>query len=410
MHGANHGLRVLCLDNDHDLAREFERAGVTAQGAQRVFPRLRCYTLKLSNIRLAHANIFREVFLSAGGDAVINEKVAADRADIILMGTRKSFSSAARQIASDEIGGAMLAAEIEAAIAFFDAGPVTPDNTALSDAKSRWMFSELASRTLVMGILNVTPDSFSDGGMFLDHNAAVEHAMAMIEDGADIIDIGGESSRPGSEPVSAEDEINRVIPVIHALAKRTDKPISIDTYKAATAKAALEAGANLVNDISGMTFDPNMKAVVAEHKCPVIVMHIKGTPRDMQKSPVYADLMEEVTEYLRQCVFDAVDAGIDERLIIIDPGVGFGKTADHNLEIIRRLSELKSLGRPILMGTSRKSTIGQVLGGLPPEERLEGTAATVALSIANGANIIRVHDVKEMARVAKMTDAVLRGL
>jgi len=413
MHGTNHKPRVLCF-NDQDLALEFDRMGVAAQETGGMLPKTRFYAIKLSNVCRLHANAMKEVFLAFGGDAAIKKEMmagAADRTDVILVGSRKSFSSAAKQIASEEIGGPVLAAELESVIALFEAGPILPDECLLNnDPKSRWMYSEMGKRTLVMGILNVTPDSFSDGGKFLGHNAAVEHAMRMVEEGADIIDIGGESSRPGSEPVSAEEEIVRVIPVIEELAKRVDRPISIDTYKSKTAEAALDAGASIVNDISGMNFDPDMRSLVAERKCPVIIMHIKGTPKDMQKSPEYSDLMEEVMEYLRQCVIDAVEAGIDERMVIVDPGIGFGKAVGHNLSIIRRLCELRSLGRPILVGTSRKSTIGQVLGGLPPEERLEGTAATIAISITKGANIVRVHDVKEMARVTRMTDAIHRGL
>jgi dihydropteroate synthase len=286
---------------------------------------------------------------------------------------------------------------------------ILPDDVDLPDPKSRWMFSELPKRTLVMGILNVTPDSFSDGGRFLDRDAAVRHALGMVRDGADIIDVGGESTRPGGEPVSIEEEIGRVVPVISELAARIDRPISIDTYKSATAAAALDAGASVINDISGMAFDPEIRKLAAARRCPVVLMHIKGTPRDMQKNPTYDDVIGEITDYLRQRILEAVQAGVDERMIIVDPGIGFGKAVRHNLEILRRLGELRSLGRPILVGVSRKSTIGQVLGGLPPEERLEGTAAAVAISIAGGASIVRVHDVREMVRVARMTDAILRA-
>lgn len=278
----------------------------------------------------------------------------------------------------------------------------------MPDSKSNWLFTELQKRTLIMGILNVTPDSFSDGGMFLDKDAAVRHGLEMVEQGADIIDIGGESSRPGSEPVSAQQEIERVVPVIEELGKKTNKLISIDTYKSATAKAALDVGASIINDISGMAFDPNMKQLAAKYRCPVVIMHIKGAPRDMQKDLSYNDLMGEIICYLKDRMVEAIQAGVDEEQIIIDPGIGFGKTADHNLEILRRLSELKCLGRPILVGTSRKATIGHVLGGLPTEDRLEGTAATVAIAISQGAGIVRVHDVKEMTLVARMTDAIVR--
>ncbi|MBI4844807.1 MAG: dihydropteroate synthase [Nitrospirae bacterium] len=257
-----------------------------------------------------------------------------------------------------------------------------------------------------MGILNVTPDSFSDGGLFFKKEDAVEQALKMEEDGADIIDIGGESTRPGSEKVSAKEEIKRVIPVINAVAKKIKIPISIDTYKSDVARAALDAGASIVNDISGLRFDKKMAGLVARHRIPVVVMHIKGTPESMQKSPFYEALIPEIIDYLTESIQIARGAGISDDKIIIDPGIGFGKTAEHNLEIIRRLNEFRGFQKPILIGPSRKSFIGSILGGLPPSERIEGTASAVAIAIFNGADIIRVHDVKEMRRVAAVADAV----
>lgn len=260
-----------------------------------------------------------------------------------------------------------------------------------------------------MGILNVTPDSFSDGGVYFDKEKAVEHALRMQEDGADIIDIGGESTRPGAKAVTLKEEIKRVVPVIEALAKKVSIPISIDTYKSAVADAAISSGASIVNDISGLRFDRRMPKVAARHKIPVVVMHIKGTPKNMQKKPSYKALIPEIVDYLTESIAIARDAGIPDEMIIIDPGIGFGKTLEHNLEIINRLHEFKGFEKPILIGPSRKSFIGAILGGLPAEERLEGTAAAVAIGIFNGANIIRVHDVKAMSRVAKIADAVKRA-
>jgi len=258
-----------------------------------------------------------------------------------------------------------------------------------------------------MGILNVTPDSFSDGGLYASVESAVEHAERMVSEGADIIDVGGESTRPGAESVPAEDEIRRILPVIEKLTKITKIPISIDTYKSSVARRALEAGACIINDISALRGDPDMAYVAAEAGVSVALMHMKGTPKDMQVNPHYDDPINEITSFFRERIQAAVDAGISPDQIIIDPGIGFGKTAEHNLEIIRRLREFKSLGKPILIGTSRKSFIGKVLD-LPVDDRLEGTAATVAVSICNGADIVRVHDVKEMLRVARMTDAIMR--
>ena len=266
---------------------------------------------------------------------------------------------------------------------------------------------ELGRRTLVMGILNVTPDSFSDGGLFFNAGTAVERAERMVAEGADIIDVGGESSRPGADSVSIEIEMDRVLPVIEKLAKTIKIPISIDTYKSSVARRALDVGASIVNDISALQADPDMASVVAEAGAPAILMHMKGTPKDMQLHPRYDSLIPEIISFLKTRVQAAVDAGISSDQIIIDPGIGFGKTIAHNLEIIRRLREFRSLEKPILIGTSRKSFIGKVLD-LPADDRLEGTAATVAVAIANGADIVRVHDVREMARVACMTDAIVR--
>lgn len=262
----------------------------------------------------------------------------------------------------------------------------------------------LASRTHIMGVVNVTPDSFSDGGRYFDAGAALYRGLEMIEQGADFIDVGGESTRPGSEPVPVEEELRRVIPVIEQLAKRTSVPISIDTYKSAVAERALDAGAVIVNDISGLHFDSRMADVIAGRHASVILMHIKGTPKTMQQHPDYENLVEEIVEYLSTGIRAAREREI--RQIIIDPGIGFGKRLEHNLEILRNLRRFHQLGCPVLVGPSRKSFIGTILD-LPVEERLEGTAAAVAVSIMNGANVVRVHDVKQMKRVSRVVDAIL---
>ena len=259
--------------------------------------------------------------------------------------------------------------------------------------------------TTVMGILNVTPDSFSDGGLYFETKVAIERARQMVRDGAHIIDVGGMSTRPGSEPVTVDEEIRRTVPVIEAIALEVGVPISIDTYRAEVARLALMAGASIVNDISGLRFDPEMAAVAADAGAPVIVMHIKGTPRDMQKNPEYEALVPEILDYLRESIAIAEAAGI--RQVIVDPGIGFGKTFDQNLEIINRLDEFVRLGRPVLVGASRKAFLGEILDGAPQTGRLEGTAAVVAASILKGAHIVRVHDVREMARVARVADAVM---
>lgn len=289
--------------------------------------------------------------------------------------------------------------------------PLTPSNPFETHTRLQRLLeiARRGERTLVMGILNVTPDSFSDGGRFFTPDAAVQQAERMAADGADILDIGGESTRPGSDPLPPEEELRRVLPVLEAIARRVKTPLSIDTYKAEVARRAVDAGASMVNDISALAFDPAMARAVAELGVPVCLMHIRGTPKSMQINPSYRDVVGEIRDELASRIQAALSAGIDPENILLDPGFGFAKTAAHNLELLRRFRELTILGYPLLSGTSRKSTIGKVLGGLPVEERLEGTAATVALSIANGAAIVRVHDVKEMTRVARMTDAVIRG-
>jgi dihydropteroate synthase len=264
------------------------------------------------------------------------------------------------------------------------------------------------SRTHLMGVLNVTPDSFSDGGKFFKSDDAVRQGMEMIEQGADMIDVGGESTRPGSDPLPTEDELSRVIPVIESLSAESDVPISIDTYKAEVARRALDAGAQMINDISALRFDPGMKEVVQEYRVPVVLMHIKGTPKEMQKDPHYDDVIAEITEYLRQSIKMAEEAGISRERIIIDPGIGFGKRLQDNLNILKNLKEFSILECPILVGCSRKSFIGKILD-LPVEERLEGSLAALAVAVMNGANIVRVHDVRESKRVVGLVDAIRRA-
>jgi dihydropteroate synthase len=266
----------------------------------------------------------------------------------------------------------------------------------------------LHKRTHIMGILNVTPDSFSDGGKFYSVGQAVEHGIQMERDGADIIDIGGESTRPGAEKISLQEELNRVVPVIRLLSKKLKRAIiSIDTYKSEVARRALDAGASMVNDISGLRFDTKMKKVVAKYKVPVVLMHIKGTPKNMQQAPVYNNLIGEIKDYLRKSIEIGMVAGIPKEKIIVDPGIGFGKTREHNLEIIRRLGEFADLGVPILVGASRKSFIGLTLN-VPVAERLPGSLAAAIISALNGAHIVRVHDVKETFQAIKIVE-VIRG-
>jgi dihydropteroate synthase len=264
-------------------------------------------------------------------------------------------------------------------------------------------------KTYLMGILNVTPDSFSDGGKFNTLESALAQAQCMIEQGADIIDIGGQSTRPGAEQISLEEELNRVIPIIKKLRSNTSIPISIDTTRAAVAEAAIKAGADIVNDISGGTFDSQMLPVVAQLQVPIILMHIRGTPQTMQQLTDYQDLIREIYQFLEGQIKKAIALGVDKSHLIVDPGIGFAKNYQQNIELIQRLSEFHSLGVPLLVGLSRKSFIGHLLNKPNPQERVWGTAAACCGAIAFGADILRVHDVEPMYDVCKVADAIWRA-
>ncbi len=260
-------------------------------------------------------------------------------------------------------------------------------------------------KPIVMGILNVTPDSFSDGGKYNNSLKAIDHAIRMEDEGADIIDIGGESTRPGAKPVNIEEEIKRVIPVIEGIRKKSNITISIDTYKSNVADKAISAGANIINDISGLRFDEHMVHIVSKSQVPVIVMHMLGNPQNMQSNPSYTNLMQELIYFFEERVGVLTSNGVKNNNIILDPGIGFGKTIDHNFTIIRELNRIVLLGFPVLLGPSRKSFIGNVLN-LPSEDCIEGTTAAVTAAIINGSRIVRVHDVKEMFRVVKITEKI----
>ena len=265
-----------------------------------------------------------------------------------------------------------------------------------------------SDKPLIMGVLNATPDSFSDGGRFFNSESAIEHGLHMVEEGADIIDVGGESTRPFSQRVPAQEELKRVIPVIRGIRARSDVLISVDTYKAEVAKEAHDAGADMINDISALMFDPDMAEVAAASGMYVVMMHMKGTPEDMQADPHYEDVVEEVSQFLKARMAFATERGVKEENIILDPGIGFGKRVEDNLRILKELRVFRSLGRPVLVGTSRKTFIGKVTES-PVDDRTEGTLASVAISLWNGADIVRVHDVGKARKVAMLVDAVIKS-
>lgn len=288
--------------------------------------------------------------------------------------------------------------------------PLIPTARQSSGAlKTRHGDVDFARRTAIMAVLNVTPDSFYDGGRRENPNQAISDGIAMATCGADIIDIGGESTRPGAAQVSVAEELERVLAVIRGLRKEVALPISIDTYKSSVARAALGAGADIINDISALRFDPAMMALVAQEKVPVILMHMQGTPRTMQTNPQYDDVVREVRDFLAAQLYEAMDAGISPEAIVIDPGIGFGKTLDHNLELLRGLPVLAALGQPLLVGVSRKTFIGKILD-LEPDQRLEGSLAAAVAAVLGGANLLRVHDVGETSRALRVADALRFGM
>lgn len=399
----SHNPRILALKDEEQAKRAFKGIGVDPSGIEIMVKKAVCHLMKLENVEARAANILKQEMLARGGEAAVARGVydlKSRATDVILIGTVTQYRYLIEKIKQQPFGLREIAVEIRSAL----------DSFMTRSFKLAWgkHVLDLRKKTHVMGVLNVTPDSFSDGGKFLDKEKAVKHALKMVKDGADIIDVGGESTRPGAKPLSEKEELERIIPVIDAITKKVKVPVSIDTYKYEIAKQSLEAGASMINDISGLRSDKRMASLAAEYQVPVVIMHMQGTPQNMQKDPKYKSVVGEILGFLREQSDRAIAAGIKSDMIIVDPGIGFGKTVEHNLIILSKLSEFGSLGLPIAIGTSRKSFIGTTLG-LEVDDRLEGTATTMALSISQGANIVRVHDVKEMVRVARMTDAVIRA-
>ena len=378
--------------------------GVDPYGIAAMTPKARHVNLLIKSQPCKIANILKQEMLSLGGDAAVargSVSCSIEKTDVLLMGTRKQIAALTDKLARQPFGMSALGKEIERVL-------VDSDCAEFVWRTSRREIS-LHGQTKIMGILNVTPDSFSDGNRYLSPAKALDAALKMADEGADIIDIGGESTRPGSKPVSAEEESQRVLPVVEAVSARISLPLSIDTSKAVVAAKALNAGAEIINDISSFEADTKMADVARRAKAGVILMHMRGTPENMQARDLhYIDLMEEIQDVLVKAVLSAENAGIARQCLAVDPGIGFGKSADDNLRILKNLPELKSLGLPIVVGTSRKSFIGAITGEEPPN-RLEGTAATVSAAISGGCQIVRVHDVAAMKKVVAVTDKILRA-
>jgi dihydropteroate synthase len=398
------GIRCLHLTSENEALDALKQAEVDPYGIQAMLPKMFHLNIMIDGLECRVANIIKQEMLSLGGDAAVARGTVAcsvTRTDVILMGTHKQIQRFADKISAQPFGLGAISEKLRGILK-----SVFADSFQLRTPRREIILGE---RTLIMGIINVTPDSFSDGGRFDSPEKAVEEGIRMAEEGADILDIGGESTRPGSDPVSPEEEMRRVIPVIRALASRTDLPLSIDTMKASVARKALEEGAEIVNDVSAMGSDEAMAKVVADAGAAVVLMHMKGMPKSMQAGDLaYHSLRGEIIAYLRKRIERAGDAGIDPIQIMVDPGLGFGKTAEDNMRLIRYLREFQILGRPILVGASRKAFIGRVTGGTPVE-RDAGTAAAVTAAILNGGQVIRVHDVPLMKKVAAVADSVLRA-
>ncbi|MPM72293.1 hypothetical protein SDC9_119266 [bioreactor metagenome] len=356
-------------------------------------------TLKLEKVSTKAANLLKQTFLAKGGEVAVARGTAdlsVEFTDVLICATMKQYNMSLAQLRMQPWGLPKIADAISNALKANDKFPFR---------EFRWTGKKLLiqpRKTLVMGILNLTPDSFSDGGKYNNIDHALKKAEEMVHAGADIIDIGAESTRPGFVEVPENEEIGRMLPVLEKLAKTCVAPISIDTYKASVAKAALDCGANIINDIWGLQKDPNMANIVAAYNVPVIIMH------NRLNNEYQSDIMADICNFLSHSISIGISAGIRFENIITDPGIGFAKNGQQNLVVMSRLDELKSLGCPILLGTSRKRFIGEVLD-LPVEDRVEGTAATVAVGITKGANIVRVHDVESISRIAKMTDVMIRG-
>lgn len=404
--------RVLHFTDLDAVRAEMVRLGVMPAGIESMSPKGIFHAVALERVDAAAAHILKEGMLAKGGEAALPQESyhgGEMAGEVLLLGTVRQYRDLIARLRVQPLQSLVgIAAELERVLSHVEQPGPAPMR--IRDDVFEW-----GKRTYIMGIINLSPDSFSGDGVS-DVEEAVAQGLRFIQEGAHILDVGAESTRPGARPISADEELQRVLPVIKRLVDLTDVAIAVDTYKAPVARACLDVGASLINDVWGCRADPDMGPLLAERGVPMVLMHNRSKPTEAvetrgigahYKGTQYDNLMADIIRELRECMDMVTRDGVRPEQIVVDPGIGFGKTADQNLEVLNRVGELRSLGRPVLVGPSRKSFIGLTLD-LPPEERLEGTAATVSLAIARGADIVRVHDVKEMARVARMTDAVAR--
>ena len=395
-----HNIRVVVCNHRSSLDDELSLAGFDRRTVRRLCATAECLTLLLEDVEFADALALKEEMVAVGGGAGLSESLmfrSKERGSVVLMGAVSQFRLLVDSFSDD--GSRRLIAE---------ACLLTIENYFHDRFRIPYHGGELriSGRPLIMGVLNVTPDSFYDGRRYMSQSAAVKRGLELVDAGADIIDVGGESTRPGAEPVTAEEEKRRILGVISTLARQTDVPICVDTYKAEVADAALRAGARMVNDITGLHAEPAIGEIMAQHGAPLIVMHIKGKPRDMQVNPTYRNIMSEVSRRLRRSLIMALNCGIPKEQIIVDPGIGFGKSYEHNLILLNRIGQFRSLGCPVLVGVSRKSFIGAVTGRASPSQRLPGTVGACVTATMGGASILRVHDPEEVRDAVLVARAV----
>lgn len=380
------------------------KIGVEPYGIASMGPKMSHWNLLIEGLKPKVANIIKQEMLSLGGDAAVSRgsvDCSIEKTDVLIMGTGKQIHRFIEKAGLQPFGLKAIASDLQELLRNLSKESY--------ELKTPRRVIGLAKRTLVMGVINATPDSFSDGGTITCEEEGLRQAMKLVDEGADILDVGGESSRPGAEPVPLREELRRVVPLIRRIARETDVPLSIDTTKAEVARQAIDAGAEILNDITALRGDGRMARVAASAGVPVILMHMRGSPSTMQKGELaYASLIGEIRDFLEDRIAKASSSGIAADNLIIDPGIGFGKSVDDNLRLLRQLGEFKALGRPICVGVSRKHFTGKITGVARPADRIEGTAAAVTAAILNGASIIRVHDVGAMKRVAAMADAIRR--
>ncbi len=392
--------RVLYIRNVEEAARELSKINVSSQGVQVMAPKAIGLNIKLEKVKLGAANILKQEMLSIGGDATVARGVVEGKekiSDVILLGNADKIKKLIKKLEFQTIFGLReIKADLEKMLKqILEKSPRTLN----CNGKEI-----LLNKTRIIGVLNVTPDSFSDGNEFVNPEKAIEHAQKMIDEGADIIDIGGESTRPGAEEICVQTEIQRVIPIIEKLHGKV--PISIDTYKAEVAEAAIKAGASIMNDISALRFDNSMINVLKRYKhIPIILMHMRGTPRTMQKNPFYKDTISEILTFLEERIDFCISNGISKERILIDPGIGFGKRHSDNLIILKKLREFHCLDVPIVLGASRKSFIGRIYDSTP-KERLAGSLAATALAMQHNIHFVRVHDVKEHKQLLQTLEKI----